>query len=127
MDLEKQLHDILKVYEADVSDGLESALDTCCDIYIAELERIAPRGRGTGDGEPYHKSFVVKKGRRARYVGNKKTVSGGERKDIPLINLLEFGRGDGDKRVGRRPHMNEAMRATVDAMVDAVIKKMEGT
>jgi hypothetical protein len=116
---------ILQSYREALGAGLETALDRCAQEYIAQLEATAPRqAPGDAEGKPYHQSFAVKDGYRGvRYVGNKKTVKGAESDSIPLINILEAGRGP--NREGARPHMNEALLATADAMQQIIAEEIE--
>ena len=126
IEIASALRDVLEQYKKKLETSLERALDECTEQYVNELERTAPRqADDSGAGKPYHKSFRVEVGktRLFRFVGNDKMVSGKKRDEIPLINLLEYGRGP--ERVGARPHMNEALSRTADKMVKIIADKLE--
>lgn len=124
VDLAGKLHDIFAQYAKQLDASLEKALDRCAELYIADLERNAPRQSGESDGKPYHQCFAVRETVKNRYVGNTKTVKGKDGAQIPLINLLEFGRGP--ERTGARPHMNQSLQRVADQMLREISEKLEG-
>lgn len=120
--------DILESYRQRVQLSLDDALEKCADEYIDELRKTAPRRvRGDTIGKPYAESFAKRwkaNGHDVIYVGNTKTVSDREHSAIPLINLLEYGRGPAQK--GKRPHMNVALLATMDKMQQIIENEIKG-
>ena len=124
INLGEKLKGLLANYAKQLDVSLEKALDRCAEIYIEDLERTAPRQAGESDGKHYHQCFAVREGKNTRYVGNTKTVKGANGEQIPLINLLEFGRGP--EREGARPHMNQSLQRVSEQMTREIAEKLEG-
>lgn len=124
VNLGEKLKGLLTDYAKQLDVSLEKALDRCAELYIEDLERTAPRQVGESDGKPYHQCFAVRETVKNRYVGNTKTVKGKDGAQIPLINLLEFGRGP--ERTGARPHMNQSLQRVAEQMLREISEKLEG-
>lgn len=125
-DFAEKFKRVMDGYQKALDVSLEKALDRCAEEYIGQLERTAPRtGAAAGGGKPYHQCFAVKSTvKKNRYVGNTKTVKGAGGVQIPLINLLEFGRGP--EREGASPHMNDALIATMYVMDHIIEEELKG-
>lgn len=78
--------EILKDFYLKHFEVRQRALLKGAELLKQKLEDRAPVGP-TGD---FQKNFVIEDYKDHKYVGNTKTVSGGGKETIPLINILEF-------------------------------------
>lgn len=121
-DLANDIMEIMHVYRSNVLDSIEGSIDTCGDIFIAEVKKVSPPNDGPGIGGHYRDMWAKKKLRKAKYVvyvGNKKKVKR-HQKDatpaIPLINILEFST-DPQKC---RPHVGTAITKSKDQIINTI-------
>lgn len=80
------VEEILKEFLNTNFEVRQKALQKGAELLKQKLENVAPVGP-TGD---FQKSFYIEEYKDHKYVGNTKTVSGGGKEAIPLINLLEY-------------------------------------
>lgn len=91
----------------------QKAIEAGAAVMVERLINASPRD----DGE-FAASWEVKKYSDASYVHNTKKVDGGGKKDIPLVNILEY-------REGGRPFVRQTAEAAESEVFNAIKTKID--
>ena len=117
-DLQGAIGDMLREYGDVVYKATEEGLDAAEKVLIKNLKAASPEG----PSKKYKKAWKGKgkKYKLKRYVGNTKTVSGRNGREIPLSNILEYS--------SKSPHQGLIKRtydASIGEMAAAVVAKIK--
>lgn len=95
-------------------DARQEAIQAGAEVFKTAVEQATPKNTG-GMAESWE---IKTKYKDRRYVGNTKTVSGGEKENIPLSNVLEYS---------DNPHngfIRQCFGATESQIFDAIKKSL---
>ena len=116
LDLEKQFEEILKDYNQELREDIEKALTEASQIMVDKLKAASPVG---DDPQHFKDQWGLKtKYTGVRYIGNSKTVPS-KNGDIPLINLLEYGRN-------ANPFVAKTFEANKEQIFSKFIQTLKG-
>lgn len=115
--LDKFLSEILSDYLHESFENRQKALQAGAEVFKYAIENATPKD--TGD---MSRSWVINtKYKDRRYVGNTKTVSCGNKSNIPLSNILEYKEGS--------PHygfIRKTFEANESKIFDTIKDKLNG-
>lgn len=109
LDLEKQMQQILKEYNAELRVDIEKALTQSSTLMVEAMKQASPVGESS---QHFKDQWGLKtKYSGVRYIGNSKSIPS-KNGNIPLINLLEYG-----------PHAKPFIATTFKANKERVFQK----
>ena len=88
INLAQELKNILSEYSDELNQQKEIALDKAADFLVDQLRSETP----INTGRTRNSWSRTTKYKGVRYIGNSATTNRGKNKEIPITNLLEFGK-----------------------------------
>lgn len=85
-DMPDALTEILTDFQRSSFDVRQNAVQAGAEVFKSAVEQATPRDTG-GMADSWE---IKTKYKDRRYVGNTKTVNGGDKENIPLSNVLEY-------------------------------------
>lgn len=112
-DFETAVGEILSDFVKQEYGVRQKAIEAGAAVMVERLSNASPRD----DGE-FAASWGQKKYSDACYVHNTKTVDGGGKKGIPLVNILEY-------RSGGKPFVRQTAEAAESEVFNAIKSKID--
>ena len=109
-----ELNSLIKNLTIGLNKNINSAIDKASDELINQLKLNSPRKTGNYP-ENWTKSSYNKK----VFIGNTTNVNGRNKKQIPLINILEYSTKHG------KPHVQKIFENNLTKLENIIISELE--
>lgn len=109
-----ELNALIKNLTTGLNKDINSAINKASDELITQLKLNSPRKTGNYS-EHWEKSNYNKK----VFIGNSTNVNGRNKKQIPLINILEYSQKHG------KPHVQKIFESNLLKLENIIITELE--
>lgn len=109
-----ELNSLIKKMTTGLNKDINSAIEKASDELISQLKLNSPRKTGNYS-ENWTKSSYNKK----VFIGNTTNVNGKNKKQIPLINILEYSTKHG------KPHVQKIFENNLTKLENIIISELE--
>lgn len=109
-----ELNALIKNLTTGLNKDINSAIEKASDELINQLKINSPRKTGN-----YSENWTKSSYNQKVFIGNTTNVNGRNKKQIPLINILEYSQTHG------KPHVQKIFESNLSKLENIIISELE--